>query len=401
MVRLALAMAFVGLNAVGSSLPGSTQGPEDGQPWIDAGDDSFRFGSSSNHPTTGCLPGIPLNQQPSCIQPATTGELQSDKRSEPVGAGSYAHECPSLEGGEMALESLRKKKNRSQQETIIMEKLKSFLLACGVTTDPEPDGTPTGPNPLDKRSKKPVKFDSAGLEVAYQKLIRAIGKGKPSFITWLTLEQISSTLDLYKAAAATAAAKPNPHYAPPVSSGFGPRPNGAPQVAKLQSFNISDVCQLADIVGLKGALAALYAAYGPPEEAPENVFLIDQVIVSTLQLCGQSVSGWTTITPNDPKPGGSSTPDSSAKPGGPIHSSNTRRGMEDGEEGEQKKRSFSDPRTLLFVLRVLEREYGTYWSGEIPIPIFLIMVNTVAILQDIPGVIVPGWPMIGRNSVGS
>ncbi|KAL1857636.1 hypothetical protein VTK73DRAFT_8023 [Phialemonium thermophilum] len=194
------------------------------------------------------------------------------------------------------------------------------------------------------------------------------------------------------------------------------------------------------MIGLRAALAALYAAYGPPQDAPENIFLIEQVIVSALQLCGQSVSGWTTITPGNPIPGGPITPDPT-QPGGPIkpdpsHSgspikpdpSHTGGGItpdptqtggalvpnpsETGgpiQPSDRRVRRadviarqgppISDPEALLAALQLLEDKYGTYGSGTIPVPIFLIMENIVTILQDIPNVVVPGWPILGAGSI--
>jgi hypothetical protein len=166
---------------------------------------------------------------------------------------------------------------------------------------------------------------------------------------------------------------------------------------RRQTFTIGkQTCQLSDMMGLKAALAALYSAYGPPDKAPQNIFLIEQVIVSALTLCGQTVNGWTTLTPGNPIPGGAIIPDPTT-PGGAIVPDPTTPGAPI-KPSDKRQAPVSDPSALLEALHLLESKYGTYGSGTIPVPIFLIMENMVTILQDIPGVAVPGWPLLGAGS---
>jgi len=150
-------------------------------------------------------------------------------------------------------------------------------------------------------------------------------------------------------------------------------------------------------MGLKAALAALLTAYGDPAKAPSNIFLIEQVIVTALQICGQSVQGWTTLTPGNPLPGGPMIPDKGV-PGGAIIPDPYIPGSP-FKPSDKRQVPVKDPAALLEALQLLERQYGAYGSGKIPVPIFLIMVNMVTILQDIPGVKVPGWPVLGQGSV--
>ncbi|KAL2120354.1 hypothetical protein VTJ04DRAFT_4380, partial [Mycothermus thermophilus] len=52
-----------------------------------------------------------------------------------------------------------------------------------------------------------------------------------------------------------------------------------------------------------------------------------------------------------------------------------------------------DTAALLAALKTLEEAYGSYGSGTIPTPIYLVMLNIVTILQT-GGVVVPGWPPV-------
>jgi hypothetical protein len=308
--------------------------------------------------------------------PGTGSTFHPGKRSE---LGAYASVCPNpkdLDGAELAYESLLHQDHLSFQETIIKEKLKSYLLGCGITIIKSPDGTTTTIKPSDKkRDVYNPDFDLTGLEKAYEQLIQSVGDSQPSFATWLTIQHMEALLKLYGITIEKSPA--------------GTTTTIRPGKARRQTFTIGkQTCQLSDIYSLKTALATLYAAYGDPAKAPQNIFLVEQVIVSYLTLCGQTVNGWTTLTPGNPIPGGAITPDPTT-PGGQISPSNKRQAP------------VSDPSALLAALQLLESKYGGYGSGTIPVPVFLIMENIVTILQDIPGVTVPGWPLLGAGSTGA
>lgn len=463
------------------------------QTWIiGGGDGSFSWGTGSI-PTEPCVQGVPVNQQPPCIPliiggginagrsvpfhtlptewgkhpnqaideleirleklqnkphkshhdreeidnilaaleylagitkieapPGTSSTFHPGKRD---ALGSYSNECPDLEGAELALEHLMHKDHPSVHEYIIMHKLKSFLYGCGITIIKSPDGTSTTIKPSDKRdialslpTNAHPDFDLAGLELAFEQLLQSVGSSKPSFHTWLALQQLGALLKLYGVE-------------------IEKSPSGTSTIivpsTKRQTFTIGNqTCQLADMIGLKAALAALYAAYGPPEDAPDNIFLIEQVIVSTLQLCGQTVNGWTSITPGNPLPGGAIVPDPTqsgsplnpdpSQSGGALNPDPSQTGSpiipdptESGsaivpdpevsgsplEPSDKRQAPIADPAALLAALELLEAQYGNYGSGTIPVPVFLIMTNIVTILQDIPGVVVAGWPLLGAGSI--
>lgn len=325
--------------------------------------------------------------------PGTGSTFHPGKRSE---LGAYIEQCPNLDGAELALESLLHKDRLSFQEKLIAEKLKSFLLSCGITIIKSPDGTSTTIKPSDKRDVYTPNFDLVGLEKAYEQLIQSLGTSKPSFATWLTIQHMEALLKLYGITIEQSPA--------------GTTTTIRPGKTRRQTFTIGkQTCQLADIYSLKAALATLYAAYGPPEKAPQNIFLIEQLIVSYLTLCGQTVNGWTTLTPGNPIPGGPITPDPTTPggpitpdpttPGSPITPDPTTPGSPIKPSDKKRQAPISDPSALLAALQLLESKYGTYGSGTIPVPVFLIMENIVTILQDIPGVTVPGWPLLGAGSI--
>ncbi|KAK3943283.1 hypothetical protein QBC46DRAFT_282302 [Diplogelasinospora grovesii] len=298
------------------------------------------------------------------------------------GVGSYSSECPNLDGAELALEALMHEDDHpSVEEYIVTQKLRHFLNGCGVTIIKSPDGTTTTIKPSDKRDTSPAPapvfaiptqspgFDLAGLEKAYESLLQSVGTTKPSFSTWLAMQHLADLLEVYG-----------------ISIDRSPVGKRAPQSSGTITIG-TKACQLSDIMGLRAALAALQTAYGDPAKAPSNIFLIEQVIVTALQICGQGVSGWTTLTPGNPIPGQPINPDPTT-PGAPIKPSN-----------KIRQAPVSDPAALLAALNLLEQKYGTYGSGTIPVPIFLIMESMVTVLQDIPGVSVPGWPVLGQGSV--
>ncbi|KAK4158073.1 hypothetical protein C8A00DRAFT_28971 [Chaetomidium leptoderma] len=300
--------------------------------------------------------------------------------------GTYASECPNLVGAELALETLMHKDKPSPQERIIMQQLAAFLRGCGITIVKSPDGTWTTIKPSDKRD---VQFDVTGLETAYFALLQAasdIAPAQPSFANWLALQQISGLLETYGISTASFTVD---------SAGHPKRQTDTITVGTA-------TCALIDVMGLRAALAALLTAYGPPSKAPVNIFLIEQVIVTALHICGQSVEGWTTIIPGSPVPGGPMVPDPTV-PGGPMIPDPTVPGAEikpsDKKMKMRRQAPVGDPAAMLAALKTLEDAYGVYGSGKIPVPVFLIMVNLVTILQSIPGVLVPGWPVLGQGSV--
>ncbi|KAK4041402.1 hypothetical protein C8A01DRAFT_14857 [Parachaetomium inaequale] len=286
--------------------------------------------------------------------------------------GAYSSVCPNLAGAEIALETLMHKDKPTAEERIVMQQLAAFLKACGITIVKSPDGTYTIIKPSDKRDVS-AQFDVTGLQTAYFILLQAatdLYPSQPSFDNWLALQHISGLLELYGASTTLT-----------VDSAGHP---------KRQTDTITvgtRTCQVIDVMALRAALAALITAYGDPSKASTHIFLVEQVLVTALQLCGQSVAGWTTIIPGSPVPGGPMIPDPTV-PSGEIKPSDKKR-----------QAIVADPAAMLAALTTLEQAYGAYGSGKIPAPVFLIMVNIVTILQGIPGVVVPGWPVLGQGSV--
>ncbi|GAB1318715.1 hypothetical protein MFIFM68171_08925 [Madurella fahalii] len=312
--------------------------------------------------------------------------------------GTYAAVCPGIEGAQIALQTLMHKDKHTVEERIIMQKLAAFLKGCGITIVKSPDGTYTIIKPSDKKRDVSLEeFDLAGLEAAYDELLQAAAEaGQPSFANWLVLQHVADLLDIYSADPVDRSAE---GIAQVLSTLGHPR-------AKRQAETITvgtRTCQVADIMGLRAALAALLVAYGDPAQSPTSIFLVQQVIVSALQLCGQTVAGWTSLVPGSPIPGGPMVPEVTI-PGGPMKPDPTIPGgpmkpsTRDVVE-ERQAPGLSDATAMLQALKVLEEEYGTYGSGTIPVPVWLIMVNLVTILQTIPGVTVPGWPVLGQGSV--
>ncbi|KAM7185350.1 hypothetical protein V8F33_012468 [Rhypophila sp. PSN 637] len=314
-----------------------------------------------------------------------------------VGTYASAPVCANLEAAELAYERLMQSKTKlSVEQYIVFKKLEHFLAGCGIKIIQVPDGTSTIIKPSDKRdvvSLTPLSpdFDLAGLETSYRAMVQGLGSSSPSFSTWLALQQIADLLQVYGVTVDRSAPTLTPLLTPKRQIAIGGK-----------------ACELTDIMGLKAALAALLTAYGDPSKAPTNIFLIEQVIVTALQICGQSVQGWTTLTPGNPIPGAPIVPDKTVPggaivpdkpvPGGAIVPDKPVPGAP-LKPSDKRQVPVKDPAALLDALHLLEKQYGTYGSGKIPVPIFLIMVNMVTILQDIPGVVVPGWPVLGQGSV--
>lgn len=295
--------------------------------------------------------------------------------------GAYAASCPNLDAAELAYEKLLQKKKLSVEEYIVFKKIEHFLAGCGIKIIQSPDGTSTIIKPSDKKRDLQLTpdIDLAGLQASYSTLIQSLGSSAPSFSTWLVLQQMADLLEVYGISVDRS------------SAAF------TPITPKRQIAIGGKACELSDILGLKAALAALLTAYGDPAKAPANIYLIEQVLVTALQICGQSVQGWTTLTPGNPIPGGPIVPDKPV-PGGPLKPDPYNPGSP-LKPSDKRQIPVKDPAALLDALHLLEKQYGAYGSGKIPVPIFLIMVNMVTILQEIPGVVVPGWPILGQGSV--
>ncbi|KAK4198380.1 hypothetical protein QBC40DRAFT_205111 [Triangularia verruculosa] len=291
--------------------------------------------------------------------------------------GAYEKLCPNIKGAQAALQQLLLKPKLTAEELVVVRALVNFLRGCGF----EPGEGPIIGGPY-KRDTPVLSadFDLAGLEKAYKELLTtaqlATTAGQPSFANWITLSTIADILELYGVKVDRTLHK-------------------LPALPKRQADSITiggRTCKVIDILGLRAALAALQIAYGDDAaKAPSTIFLIQQVLVTALQLCGQSVPGWTSIIPGNPIPGGPVVPQPTI-PGGPLV-------PEPYPSDKRQAPGLSNATDLLAALNILEKAYGTYGSGTIPVPVWLIMVNLVTILQTIPGTVVPGWPVLGQGSV--
>lgn len=352
-----------------------------------------------------CLTDVPLNEQPPCLLPPISGgflppTLPKAKRDGPGKrdvsfsldtVGAYAAECPNLEGAQIAVQTLMHKDKLTVQERIILQQLTDFLKGCGITIIRSPDGTFTVIKPSHKKRDVAVTphFDLGGLEAAYSELLQAAAGSaeQPAFETWLVLQHLAGLLEMYGA--------PVPHSVPAAKRGE----------KNTLTAGIKK-CSLADVSGLRAALTALLAAYGHPSSAPRSVFLIEQVIVIALQVCGKTVPGWTTLIPGRPIPGGPLVPDPTV-PGGPLVPDLTRPGGPLKPSERRGRRAAAEDnadegaaQALLASLEALEQAYGGYGSADVPVPVWLVMVNAVTVLQGSYGIKLPGWPpVLGDGSV--
>ncbi|KAK0621753.1 hypothetical protein B0T17DRAFT_493851 [Bombardia bombarda] len=310
---------------------------------------------------------------------------------------SYGAECSKLDSAELALESLIHKSSYNQlsvSEYLAMEQLKHYLLACGITIIKSPDGTTTIIKPSDKKrdvdedviipAETEASFDLAGLQEGYAALMEALDGSRPSFTTWLVIQQIADLLEIYGIT---------------VDRGLDAEPSSEVSASKRQTIG-TKACALTETKGLQTVLAQLTKAYGNPATAPAAIYLVEQFIVTALQLCSTPVAGWTTLTPATPIPGAPIIPDKTIPgapitpdpyyPGSPIVVSDKRANT----EGE------ADPAALLAALNLLVQRYSAPGAGPIPAPVFLIMVNIASILQGYPGVAIPAWPpVLGPGTV--
>ncbi|KAK4174142.1 hypothetical protein QBC36DRAFT_389196 [Triangularia setosa] len=366
--------------------------------------------------------------------PGSETSFTPGKRSAEVdvnAVGAFEKLCPNIKGAQDALKQLLLKGQLSVEEIVVVRALVNFLKGCGF----EPGEIPTpGPILTNPKRDSPVLsagFELAGLEKAYKELLTtaqlATSAGQPSFANWIALSTIADILELYgvKVDRSLHALSPLP---------------------KRQADSITiggKTCKVIDILGLRAALAALQIAYGEDiTKAPTTIFLIQQVLVTALQLCGQTVPGWTTIVPGNPIPGGPIVPQPTVPggplvpgpyvpgapvvpqptvpggplvpepyapgapvvpepyvPGSPVVPQPTVPGGPIKPSDKRQAPGLSNATDLLAALNILEKAYGTYGSGTIPVPVWLIMVNLVTILQTIPGTVVPGWPVLGQGSV--
>jgi hypothetical protein len=368
------------------------------------GGGSSNFGPGGSAPTTPCLAGIPLAAQPPCIITSTGTFRPGKEKRFSLPPDSQTNINDAIDTLEKELEALQNKKDKTYadyQQIVDYQAALSYLV--NVEAISAPPGTTTTFHPGKRSELVNVKDCSnlAGTELAYEHLIQ---KGKLSPQEARIAQQLA---DYNKACGVTIDKSP-----PGTSTTIKPSD-------KRQTFTIGkQACQDSNISVLKAVLAALTATYGSPSKAPANVFTTEQVIVSILHLCGKPVDGWTVIIPGIPIPGGPITPDPTVPggpitpdptvPGGPIVPDPTVPGgpivpdptIPGGPIHPSDKRQLlaSDPTALLEALTILESSYGTYGSGTIPVPVFLIMEGMVTILQSNPGVVVPGWPILGAGS---
>jgi len=334
-------------------------------------------------------------------------------------AGAYAAQCPELSAAEAAIKKLLSKKNLTLEERMLINSLRAFLVGCGAIVSTSPDGSIIIIRPGGKKREEespelvveapaPVDagFSLTGLEEAYKALYAAYegAESRPSFTSWLALQQMADLLDL---------------YGKPVQQLISRAETEAPTPIERRQIGIigGGACEPADVMGLRAALIALLVAYGHPSQAPANIFLVEQVLVSALQICGAGPAGWTVIIPGTPVPGpmvpevptpGAPMIPEITVPGGPMVPEVPSAGApmkpaprsekEDVMVEARQTLIAGDPAAILAALKLLEQKYGGYGSGTIPAPVFLIMVNMVTILQE-SGVKVPGWPVLGQGSV--
>ncbi|KAL1835362.1 hypothetical protein VTJ49DRAFT_6944 [Mycothermus thermophilus] len=164
----------------------------------------------------------------------------------------------------------------TESELILIDQLVAFLRGCGVNLTPTPGGGYTVIKPSDKRDVS-ANVDVNALKKAYFVLADAATKTQPSFSNWLVLKQLKDVIVLYA-----------PSTSLTIDSARHP---------KRQLVSGDDDCQPLDVMALRSALAVLLTAYPDPAETPLNIYLIQQVMVAALQVCGVTIPGWTDIVP--------------------------------------------------------------------------------------------------------
>ncbi|KAK0736119.1 hypothetical protein B0T21DRAFT_450946 [Apiosordaria backusii] len=315
--------------------------------------------------------------------PGSETSFTPGKRSAEVdvnAVGAFEKLCPNIKGAQDALKQLLLRDQLSAEEIVVVRALVNFLRGCGFEPGEGPILGPILTNPKRNIPVLSAEFDLSGLEKAYKELLTAAqlatGAGQPSFANWIALSTIADILELYGVKVDRSLHNLTP-------------------LPKRQTDSITiggRTCKVIDILGLRAALAAL-----------------QQVLVTALQLCGQTVPGWTTIIPGNPIPGSPVVPQPTVPggplvpepyvPGSPVVPEPTIPGGPIKPSDKRQAPGLSNATDLLAALHILEKAYGTYGSGTIPVPVWLIMVNLVTILQTIPGTVVPGWPVLGQGSV--
>ncbi|KAJ9134157.1 hypothetical protein NKR23_g10350 [Pleurostoma richardsiae] len=307
--------------------------------------------------------------------------------------------CSNIAGLEIALEGLMQHEDElSDPQYFTEQSLKWMLATCGVEIVKSPDGTITTlvPGKVKERDtvllsrNKQSNFDLAGLEKAYEEMLHGLDGATPSYPTAFALQYMATVLEFYG-----------------ISINKSPTGTTTTLVpGKRQGGIITLGCSVGDVVALKAALATLTTLYGDPRTVPQNIFLIEQNIVSALQYCNQTVPGWTTLTPGNPIPGGPLVPDPTVPggpitpdptvPGGPIIPQPTIPGSPIIPSDRRRAPSLATGAVaLLQALQDLETHYGEYDSmkADTPVSVFIIMQNIVTTLQ-ISGIRVPGWPIL-------
>ncbi|ORY66012.1 uncharacterized protein BCR38DRAFT_407993 [Pseudomassariella vexata] len=321
----------------------------------------------------------------------TPGKVKREEAS-PLGAGNYGEAGFDLAGLEKTLESLMQQygSNPPHDVFIVEEKIKHILLAYGIIIIKAPDGTTTTIYPSTKRAA--ATYDIEALASILEIQVQAYDGAIPPMADWLVLQDIAAVLESYDFL-----------ILPGTTTVVGPRTK-----QRRGTIQLGDSV---NTVALQALLAMLEATYGLAP--PRDIFLIEQSIATILYAQGISVPGWISpdptvpggvlipgpyipgggITPDPTIPGGKITPDpyypggaiipDPTVPGGAIHPSD-------------RKRDESDA-GLLDALTELEAQYGTYGSGKIPEPVFIVMQNIATILQA-DGVVVPEWPNLGGST---
>lgn len=242
--------------------------------------------------TTGtCIPSIWDWYKICIIAPPTTTIGPSNKR-----RALSTDQCSNVESVQTELDALLSKPGGpSPPDVVVIQQLATFLLGCGVTEI----GISNKKRDIALRAE--ADFDLTGLQTAYEIFLQ---QPTLSLDTWLIMQYAADVLEYYGVDVERAPAGTTTTFV------SGRKRQGG-------VFTIGGSCQLNDVVALKAVLAALASLYGDPAKSPANIFLVEQLVVTGLQACGQNVPGWTVITPGNPIPGGPIVPDPTV-PGGPI-----------------------------------------------------------------------------------
>lgn len=210
-------------------------------------------------------------------------------------------------------------------------------------------------------------------------------------------------------------------------------------------FTLPGSCNIDDIIGLETILATIMLIYG--NEPPAHIQSLRNAVTAALLFCGVAEADAGGMIPDRPSQGGGIIPDKPSE-GGALEPDNPSKGgplvpdrpseggnmvpdkpdqggkmkPDNPSEGgdlepedpviggpikpsDRKKRSLHrrqhpslDLDALLETLAQLEDAYGSFGSGDIPMPIFIIMQTIVALLQSY-GQETKGWPDLVGDSV--